>query len=180
MIRAGIPESPAAALGLDKVGRADLYRDPLVAGRVREWCSSLNPETTFIFGLVVEAGGVRGHGRHACRSLDVSGQPLLEEGGKEGKRGPFRCQNVCGSRVAGGRKAQIPKIGGRGSEASTEGQVGEKNKKKNHALYSSSATNGKPPKKGLCKPFFLCRSEEGLGRTGKITEKGIVQTRFVV
>ena len=60
--RAGIPESPAAASRLDKVGRADLYRDPLVAGRVREWCSSLNPETTFLFGLFVEAGGVRGHG----------------------------------------------------------------------------------------------------------------------
>ena len=66
MIRAGIPESPAAALGLDKVGRADLYRDHLVAGRVREWFASLNglrnPETTFLFGLLVEAGGVRGHG----------------------------------------------------------------------------------------------------------------------
>ena len=51
-------------------------------------------------------------------------------GGRGDRRtGPLRGQNFCGSRVAGGRKSKLAKIGGRGAEASTQGQVGEKIKK---------------------------------------------------
>ena len=76
---------------------------------------------------------------------------ILEEGGKEGKRGPFRGQNFCGSpsqvdghgwprsRVEGG----LTRVPGR--------RAAKKNKKNNHknnnGIYSVSAKNGKSSKK---------------------------------
>ena len=64
---------------------------------------------------------------------------ILEEGGKEGKRGPFRGQNFCrleeGCPDVGGARVR-----GRGwSEGGTPGEAGEKT----HHIYSISAKSGK-------------------------------------
>ena len=60
----------------------------------------------------------------------------LEEGGKEGKRGPFRGQNFCrleeGCPDVGGARVR-----GRGwSEGGTRGEAGEKKKKTRTHLFN--------------------------------------------
>ena len=116
------------------------------------------------------------HGILSSKSRSGAQNPmcefLLEEGGKEGKRGPFRGQNFCGSpsqvdghgwprsRVGGGL-TRVP--GGRAAK--------KKHHNNHHGIYSVSGKNEKSPKKDRRPVLLLCSSHEGLGRK-KITEKG--------
>ena len=94
----------------------------------------------------------------------------MEEGGKEGKRGPFRGQNFCrleeGWADVGGARVR-----GRGwSEGGTPGEAGEK-KKHNHHVYSISAKSGKRAEKYHKWYFLYTPKSEVLGAKWKWPEK---------